>query len=143
MVNNAINVSAYSGEVPLGGSSETIYIEGGPLYEVDKVLQLLAEGDEKTIPWTRKCISDLQKWSLDKEDARQILKEAITQGRYLNSQWCVQKPTGPWAACDGYKLVRNEWVDYAHKEMRFEYYVKLAVGKTGRILLLVSCHLSQ
>ncbi|MFT5758590.1 MAG: hypothetical protein ACI9LM_003336 [Alteromonadaceae bacterium] len=145
MVNNRVNVSAYSGLPPIEVSSDTIYIEDGPLYDVEKVLQLLTEGDEKTIPWTRKCKTDLQKWSLDKEDARQIVKDAISQqeGTYLNSQWCVQNPTGPWAGCDSYKLVRDEWVEYAHKYMRFEYYVKFAIGKTGKILLLVSCHLSQ
>lgn len=70
-------------------------------------------------------------------------KLLITQGQYVNSQWCVQKPTGPWAACDGYRLFRDEWVEYAHKEMRYEYYVKFAIGKTGKLLLLVSCHLSR
>ena len=143
MVNNQVNLSAYSELPPAQANGNTVYIKSGPLYDVKQVLAILTEGDKKTIPWTRKCVADLQKYSLNTEDARQIVKEAITQGTYINSQWCVQKPTGPWAACDGYKLVRNEWVDHAYKEMRFEYYVKFAIGKTGKILLLVSCHLSQ
>jgi len=35
-----------------------------------------------------------------------------------------------------------EWVATASKEMGVEYFVKFAVGKTGQLLLLVSCHLS-
>ena len=92
------------------------------------------------IPWTKDCKNDLQKHTLDISDARQLVHEAITSGQYLNSQWCVQKPTGPWAACDGYRLFRDEWIEYAHKYMRIEYYIKFAIGKTGKLLLLVSCH---
>ena len=53
------------------------------------------------------------------------------------------KPSGPWAACDAYQLWHNEWVQAAYKEMCFEYYIKFAIGKSGKLLLLVSCHEPQ
>ena len=143
MVNNTNNVSAYQGQPPNGAGDERIYIEGGPLYLPAGVLALLDAGENHTILWTRKCKNDVQQLAYEISEVQVRLRQAITQGQYLNSEWCVQKPTGPWAACDGYRLFRNEWVDYAHKEMRFEYYVKFAIGKTGKLLLLVSCHLSQ
>lgn len=142
MVNNLRNLSIYTGQPPSEEGEKGISTDN-PLYEVDQVLEILVKGDEKTIPWTRDCKSDLQKYSLDRADARQLVKEAITEGRYLNSQWCLQKAAGPWAACDGYHLFRDEWVENARKMMRFEYYVKFAIGSKGNILLLVSCHLSQ
>lgn len=143
MVNNVINVSAYTGQPPDQAGDERIYIDNGPLYPVDDVRQLLDAGDDKTTLWTRKCIQDVTGLGYEIADVRQLLQQAITEGHYLNSEWCVQRPTGPWAACDGYRLQRNEWVAAARKEMRFEYYVKFAIGKTGQILLLVSCHMSQ
>lgn len=138
-----MNVSAYQGQPPLDVGDKRIYIADGPLYPVAEVLQLLDAGDNKTTLWTRKCIQDVARLGYEIADVRQLLRQAITEGDYLNSEWCVQRPTGPWAACDGYRLLRREWVEYAHKEMRFEYYVKFAVGKTGQLLLLVSCHMSQ
>lgn len=141
MVNTLINVSAYQGGLPQSDGDRVI--NEGPLYNVQDLLVILQQGDEKTIPWTRDCISDLQKLAYDTADARELIRDAVTQGQYLNSLWCVQRPTGPWAACDAYRLVRSEWIEYAYKEMRVEYYIKFAIGKNGKILLLVSCHVSQ
>src|SRR5690554_5358995 len=143
MVNNAINVSAYKGLPPSEIGDDRHYISDGPLYPVEDVLNLLEVGESATILWTRQCKSHVQQLSYEIADVQKLIKQAITQGQYVNSQWCVQRPTGPWAACDSYRLFRNEWVEYAYKEMRYEYYVKFAIGKTGKLLLLVSCHLSR
>lgn len=143
MVNNVINVSAYQGKPPSAEGDERVYISGGPLYLVKDVEALLDAGENHTIFWTRQCKNDIQQLAYDISDVQQLIKQAITQGQYLNSEWCVQKPTGPWAACDSYRLFRDEWVEYAYKEIRYEYYIKFAIGKTGKLLLLVSCHLSH
>ena len=143
MVNNVINVSAYMGQPPAQAGDERTHIVGGPLYPVADVLQLLEAGDDKTTLCTRKCIQDVARLDYEIAEVRQLIRQAITEGHYLNSEWCLQQPTGPWAACDSYCLQRSEWVEYAHKDMRFEYYVKFAIGKTGQLLLLVSCHMSQ
>lgn len=142
MVKSMINLSVYIGQPPAHGIEQKIHTDD-PLYEVKHVLDILSGGDEKTIPWTKKCINYLQNLALDSSGACTLVQDAVTQGKYLNSQWCEQKTNGPWAACDAYRLFRDEWAENAHKYMRFEYYVKFAIGKTGKILLLVSCHPPQ
>ncbi|MEM5528246.1 hypothetical protein WN093_05390 [Gammaproteobacteria bacterium AS21] len=138
-----MNVSAYEGLPPSEVGVVSYYISDGPLYSLTDVLALLDTGESSTILWTRKCKNDVQQLSYEIADVQKLIKQAVTQGRYINSQWCRQQPTGPWAACDSYRLSRDEWVEYAYKEMRYKYYVKFAIGKTGKLLLLVSCHLSH
>lgn len=141
MVNNQLNVSAYVGVLPLEGSTRDI--SGGPLYDPARVLAVLQQGESSTRAWTRKCIHDLQKYTLDGQDVVVLLKEALRNGRYRNSEWCQQRPIGPWAACDAYTLTRMEWIPYAYKELPVEYYIKFAIAKTGTVILLVSCHLPE
>ena len=118
-------------------------IDGGPLYAAADVRVLLARGENAITAWTRKCVVDLEKLALDLSDALVLIEDALDQGRYHSSEWCAQKPNGPWAACDAYVLRRSEWISAAHKEMQVEYYIKFAIGKTGKLLLLVSCHPPQ
>jgi hypothetical protein len=95
---------------------------------------------------TERCRKDVQTMGFDIDDVKQLVCAALSSGSYLKSEWCIVGQTDKaisWAACDSYRLFRNEWVEYAHKEMRYEYYVKFAIGKTGKLLLLVSCHLSR
>ncbi|KAA0875747.1 hypothetical protein E1H14_03395 [Nitrincola tapanii] len=141
MVNNQTNVSAYAGVPPLEGITRTI--AGGPLYEPAHVLALLHQGESHTRAWTRKCINDLQRYALDGDDVAVLLKEALQHGRYRNSEWCQQRPTGPWAACDAYILTKMEWIPHAYKELPVEYYIKFAIAKSGTVILLVSCHLPE
>ena len=130
MVNTTI-VSRYTSDLPLGAGKGR-KISGGPLYSADEVLALLvAWGDQAVSAWTTKCIEDMQKWTLDADDLCGLIKIAVCTGRFLGAEWCVQKPNGPWAACDAYRLSRREWVANARKEMDFEHYVKFAVNKNG------------
>lgn len=142
MVNNLMNLSAYQGDPPANERSSRV-ITGGPLYATKDVLALMAQGECALVPWTRKCKDDLMRLSFDLSDAHALVQEALNHGRYRSSEWCQQQPTGPWAACDAYQVRRDEWVQAAHKEMMFEYYIKFAIGKTGKLLLLVSCHEPQ
>ncbi|NKC13647.1 MAG: hypothetical protein GKR94_16095 [Gammaproteobacteria bacterium] len=64
---------------------------------------------------------------------------ALRSGRFRGSEWCKHSPNGPWAACDAYSLARRERMPYGRTQMDVEYYVKFAVAKTGK-LLIVSCH---
>lgn len=141
MVNNQ-NVSAYHGTPP--DQSADRKISGGPLYKTEEVSALLTrKGIDAFTAWTRKCTNDLQGYGLDPDDVLELLCLAIKSGYFLGSEWCMQKPGGPWAACDAYRLHKREYIAYLRKEMTIEYYIKYAIGKTGQILLLVSCHLYQ
>lgn len=143
MVNNPINISAYSELVPdyLREQGADRSIAGGPLYDPRRVLELL-QGDGSSIhPWTKKCVKDMRdKLCLDHEGVADLVRDAVTRGRYLNSQWCIGNRDHIWAACDAYVLRREEYIVYAHKFMEIEYYLKFAINKSGKLLLLVSCH---
>jgi len=136
---NTMNVSKYSGVPPEDGVDKNARkIEGGPLYSQEELAPLLEA--VSIVPWTNKCKADLQKESLDVDDVARFIKICLTSGRFKGSEWCKQKPTGPWAACDAYQIFEVRWVDAACKEMEFEYYVKFAIAKTGRLIMTVSCH---
>lgn len=139
MVNTKI-ISRYTGPLPEGEGADR-KISGGPLYQAHEVLQLLENGGGEAITaWTDKCVRDIQKWALDADDQLELLRLAVNGGRFICAEWCVQNPSGPWAACDAYSVVRSEWIQAMRREINTEYYIKFAIGKTGTILLLVSCH---
>jgi len=103
-------------------------------------MDLLAQGNDALHLWTRKAVSDVQRFEMELEDVADLVKTAITRGRYIGSEWCVSKPNGPWAACDSYQLRFKQWIAAAHRDMDFDYYIKFAIAATGRLLLIVSCH---
>lgn len=139
MVNTKI-VSRYTGALPKDSEAD-LRIPNGPLYLACDILELLTSDGNKAIKaWTKKCIEDLQKWSLDEDNLLELSELALRSGRFIGAQWCQQNPNGPWAACDAYHVTRNEWIVTAHKEMDIEYYIKFAISKTGKILLFASCH---
>lgn len=142
MVSHTI-VSQYSQEpVPTEGSRRGI--PGGPLYDVKNVLGILANTEPRSLQiWTRKGVRDLRALNLDEQNLRELLRLAVSRGRFLGAEWCSQHENGPWAACDAYSVVRREWIINARKEMNIEYYVKFSISRSGSILLLVSCHLSN
>ena len=135
---SSIIISQYSGELPKSEKDRKIKGQTTPLYGSSDVLGLLDQG--KLIAWSNGCARDMQKWCLDQDDIESLTKYAIEYGQYLGSEWCQPKQNGPWAACDAYRFIRKEWNEDAYKEMDFEYYIKVAIGKTGKILLLASCH---
>lgn len=136
-----MNVSKYSGIPPKDGAdNQARKIEGGPLYSKEDLTPLLGGSGQFVIAWTKKCRADLQKESLDADDVARFIGTCLKSGRFKGSEWCRQKDTGPWAACDAYQIFEWQWVDAAHKEMEFEYYVKFAIAKTGKVIFTVSCH---
>jgi len=147
MVNTLKNISAYESEPP--ANLEPRIIEGGPLYGREKVLAALRSGRTLS-PFTKKCVQDLERFSLDLEtDVPKLICDALTTGVFLGSEWCQGKSPKFVVACDAYRLCRDEWVQHARKDMRFEYYVKFALKRPKdensepELILIVSCHLSE
>ena len=104
-------------------------------------MALLAKSDARTVRvWTNKCQRDVQTLSLDTVGLCKLMEIAVQSGRFRGAQWCVQRPNGPWAACDAYSLVHREWIDTANRYMDISYYIKFAIAKTGNLLLVASCH---
>lgn len=44
------------------------------------------------------------------------------------------------AACDAYSIRRMEVIPATGKTMPVGYFLKFAIGKTGNLVLMVSCH---
>lgn len=137
MVSSRI-VSQFTGELTKSDRDRKIKGLKGPLYDPAVVIGILDKG--KLIPWSTGCRRDMQKWGYDQEDVEDLAKYAVRFGQYIDSEWCQSKAEGPWAACDAYRFTHREWNDAAYKEMDCEYYIKIAIGKTGQVLFLVSCH---
>lgn len=134
-----MNIGQCPGNPPPRNAGDTEReVAGGPKYPKAEVLALLA--DIKVRPWTKGCVADIAKLGLDISEVAILATEAVSHGRFKGSVWCMQSPDGPSAICDAYVLKRKEWNNAAKKELDCEYYVKLAIGRSGAILLLVSCH---
>ena len=136
MINSCANVSAYS-DIPPADNGDRAITEG-PLYKPDDLVALANE--EKITLWSRGAIRDAEKWELDTANVAFLVKQAIWHGQYLGSEWCEQKPKGPWAACDAWIVTIHEWIEPAGKSMSITYYLKFCIAKTGSMLLMVSNH---
>ncbi len=130
-------LSRYVGTPPRDGEDRKI--QGGPLY-LD-IIDLIDECD--TLPWTRRCIRDVQSLSLDADYIKSMLIKAVTKGRFLGSEWCQGSKPGVWAACDAYSFEHSFWCQAMHKELNNEFYIKFFVNITGNVVLTVSLHLSN
>lgn len=131
---NFLVVSEYSGGPTPG---DRVKIGGGPLYLLDRIQALVSES-ERVVLWTTKCRRDVPNLGWDENDVAGLIR-SLTPGDYKDSEWC-DNGKGAWAACDAYTIRRREWVEAAHKEMTVEYFLKFAIGKTGALVLMVSCH---
>jgi hypothetical protein len=131
--------SSFRDSPPTAGQERKI--KGGPLYPVEDLLAVLAEqGSAGIIAWTRSARAELQRLDLDDEALLELVRNALTTGKYHDSEWCEQSPGGAWSACDAYQFLYREWFPAAHEHISCEYYLKLARGKSGVHLLLISCH---
>ena len=129
------NLSAYEGAPPKDGGSRKI--TGGSLYTLAEIQALAATPGNVNL-WTTKCRRDVANLTMDVADVGALLQE-LTERDYRDSEWC-DNGKGAWAACDAYNLRRNEYVETAGKTFRMEYFLKFALSKTGKLVLMVSCH---
>jgi hypothetical protein len=129
-----IIVSEYSGG-PIPG--DRVKIGGGPLYSLERVQGLVRAPAQLTL-WTKRCRLKVQELGWDAEDVAELVA-ALRPADYQDSEWC-DNGKGAWAACDAYSIRRSEWIEAARKEMTVEYFLKFAIGKTGALVLMVSCH---
>ena len=145
MVSTGKNLSAYNGTPPANGVSGQRLINKGPIYTTQQVLSILQSNSQNQpvfVPFTKKCRDDIQDLTLDADDVIEHITLAITNGRFRNSEWCANSSNTAWAACDNYVFRKNTWIAAASKEMPCDYYLKFAIGKSNKILLIASCHTS-
>lgn len=130
-------LSRFKGTPPNDGQDRKI--EGGPLYS--DIVEILEKGD--TVPWTKKCIRDIQSLSMEAEDIKQMVLIAVSEGVFLGSEWCQGGKAESWAACDAYRFWHSTWCENMHKELKNEFYIKFFVNTAGTVVLTVSLHLSS
>lgn len=106
-------------------------ISDGPLYPVEEVIELLKTAHLNFA--TRKTKNDILNLEWDEVDVAKYLHKAVSHGHYLSSEWAWLKSGVSCAACDAYRLNEGD----------LSYYFKFAIGKTGALILIVSCHLSS
>lgn len=132
-------LSEYSTSPPkvLGGGR--IKIDGGPLYDLAR-MQALAKNEACLNAVTEKCRKDIA--NLFDSDLERVgmLIGCLKKGNYIDSEWCENGRAGVMA-CDAYRIRRVEEMPATGKQMEVEYYLKLAVGKTGTLVLMASCHI--
>ncbi len=142
MVNNIV-LSQYTLNPP--AVAGRVKIHGGPLYDVEQV-QALAKTLKLTL-WTRKCIQNVRdlyeavrnEYDSDLAMVADLLLRLGACGRYLDSEWC-ENGKGGIAACDAYEVRRSDLIASTGQHQTTRYFVKFAIGKTGQLLLIVSCH---
>ena len=134
-------LSAYSTNSPNQLGTGQIKIEGGPLYDLVRVQTLVDDPDAINFI-TDKCRRDLH--NLFDSDTEQVaaLIQALDTQDYIDSEWCENGKSGV-AACDAYSISRAEVIPATGKATTLEYFLKFAIGKTGQLVLMVSCHLSR
>lgn len=136
------NISRYTGVPPKDGATNRERRIGGQLYSRADVEALIQDPTAIRL-WTSKCQRDTARLELEENGVADLVREALRHGKRRPAEWCEQNPNGPWAACDAYVLRRKEWNDATRREMDCEYYLKFAISKTGKLLLMASCHLPE
>lgn len=132
------NLSAHDGVPPAVG--ETRKIAGGPLYALARIKALTKLPDAVNL-WTAKARRDVANLAMDPADVGGMIRQ-LTERDYRDSEWC-DNGKGSCAACDAYALTRDEYVEHAGKSYRMVYFLKFAESRTGKLVLMVSCHTSN
>jgi hypothetical protein len=116
-------------------------IAGDGLYPSDELLEILKHSETVSL-MTRDAAKDVKRLGIKEEGVAVLLRQALKVGQYTGSEWAsINEKT--CAACDVYRLQRTETVEETGYECSVEYYLKFAIGKTGQIVMVISCHLSQ
>lgn len=141
---SSLNLSLYSGSPPQNSDGD-LKISDGPLYSKESVMKILTDlGADSINVATRRANRHIKKHDLDIDDGvLKLLIYALKSGKYLNSQWCEHGKGNTWSACDSYSVVEKKWNDYMYGYLETKWYIKFAIGKSGKLILIVSCHSSD
>lgn len=131
-------LSRYTDSPPSDECTGKKIVTSERLYSVADVLTAL-ENKGGSLQ-TEKSVRDAKRLNFDADGIIELVKDAVTSGKYRDSEWCLNKKGLAWLACDSYILKRSVYIEAAHKDMIFEYFIKFAIGKMGNIVLIVSCH---
>jgi len=89
--------------------------------------------------WIEKCRKDVFKLFDDDLGKVAGLVQCLKGSDYIDSEWC-ENGKNAVAACHAYSIRRMEVIAATGRTMPVGYFLKFAIGKTGNLVLLVSCH---
>lgn len=130
-------VSEYSSTSPAVGGGEKI--AGGPLYDLNRVQQILQDGTGLQL-WTKDAANNVLALGWQHGDVINLINKLRAEN-FIDSQWC-ENGKGAFAACDAYCVQLPEWIEAVSKTLQIEYFVKFAINKAGTMVLTISCHTS-
>ena len=132
--------SEYSQDPPTQSGLRLKIDLGRPLYDLARVQALLANSAHiKAV--TQKCLQDIETLFAGEYDEVAALIRAIHPKDYRDSEWC-ECSRGSVAACDAYVVRRQEVATGSGQNVSVTYFLKFAIGITGQLVVIVSCHLS-
>ena len=131
-------LSEYDNNPPQTHGKNRVKIKSGPLYDLERI-QNLVNDENQLFAWTEKCRKDIHKLFDDDLSCVAELIRCLKKTDYIDSEWC-ENGRGALAACDAYSTRRLEVIQATGMSMPVEYFLKFAVGKTGKLVLMVSCH---
>lgn len=131
-------LSEYDNNPPQTPGTNPVKIRSGPLYDLERI-QDLVNDENQLFAWTDKCGKDIRKLFDDDLSRVTELIRCLKKTDYIDSEWC-ENGRGALAACDAYSIRRLEVMQATGTSMPVEYFLKFAVGKTGKLVLMVSCH---
>ncbi len=131
-------LSEYNHNPPQAPGAGRLKIGTGPLYDLERI-QNLVNDENQLFAWTEKCRKDIRKLFHDDLSCVAELIRCLKKTDYIDSEWC-ENGKGALAACDAYSIRRLETMPATGHSMSVEYFLKFAVGKMGKLVLTVSCH---
>lgn len=134
-------LSKYGESPPADGSSDRKIVTSTPINPIDEVIEALDQNPPK--PMTKRGVANLQQMRFDLDDLKELVRDAVSYGRYRDSEWCEFSETSPWFACDSYEIKRREYIENAHKYLEVCYFVKFCIHKSGSLICTFSCHFSS
>ena len=134
-----INTSTTPSNGNLPADGETRKIDVGPLYDLARIKALTELPDAVNL-WAAKARRDVANLAMAPADVGDMIRQ-LTERDYRDSEWCDNGKS--CAACDAYALTRDEYIEHAGKSYGMEYFLKFAESRTGKLVLIVSCHTSN
>ncbi|GJL81858.1 MAG: hypothetical protein DHS20C01_14920 [marine bacterium B5-7] len=109
----------------------------GPLYSLERLIAVA--NNKKAYIVNDRAIQDIENLGWDNSDVCRLVCH-LEDKHYHGSERC-QTSNQMSVDCDAYVIERIETTEFGNS-ICARYYLKLALTKSGNLLLIVSCHLS-
>lgn len=111
------------------------FISKKPLYNLTALQTAFSSQDVLLV--TKDCRKDVEEVLQSDADDVWRAVQGLKAGNYVNSQWCSTSGRS-WVPCDAY--VVEIWPVKVDGDTIRDLYLKFGMSKTGKCLLVISCH---